>query len=62
MEIFSHDTDKRWFGSPEKNDPGGIQDDSMYSTGYSMYGMRNLSVLDFRQRVKTNMFAQYYGK
>lgn len=60
MEIFTHDLDKRWFGSPEKKDPAGIQDDSMYATGYALFGMRNLTLLDFRQREHRSAFAQYY--
>lgn len=62
MELFTHDTEKKWYGSPQKNDPMGIQDDAMYSFAYSIYGMRNISVLDFRERVVQSAFAQYYPK
>ena len=62
MELFTHDLERRWFGSPEKNDPQGIQDDSMYATGYAVYGMRNLTAMDFRQRVHRSSFAQYFAK
>jgi hypothetical protein len=38
------------FGSREKFERGGIQDDVVYATGWSLYGGRDLSVDDFRLR------------
>jgi hypothetical protein len=48
--IFDHDPDKRWFGSPEKEEKYGIQDDFIYSLSWSIYGMRFLNTTDFRPR------------
>jgi hypothetical protein len=38
------------FGSREKFERGGIQDDSIYATGWALYGGRELGVDDFRLR------------
>lgn len=62
LDKFTHDLDKRFFGSPEKDNPSGVQDDSMYSHGYSIYGMRNKTFMDFRQRTKKSIFATYFPK
>ena len=48
--IFHHDQDKRVFGSPEKFEKYGIQDDFMYGSAWSLFGMRLLGVDDFRPR------------
>lgn len=49
-ELFDHDPDKKWFGSNEKEEKGGIQDDVMYSIGWTIYGGRLLGPADFRAR------------
>lgn len=43
-------TSSYMFGSREKFERGGIQDDSVYSTGWALYGGRELGVTDFRIR------------
>ncbi|RLI47560.1 hypothetical protein DRO61_07790, partial [Candidatus Bathyarchaeota archaeon] len=50
MSVFDHDPDVRWFGSPEKTEKYGIQDDSIYSIGWGLYGGRDLGIDDFRIR------------
>jgi hypothetical protein len=50
---FDHDADTRWFGSPEKNLKDGIQDDLVYATGWCIYGGRELTVHNFRPRLKS---------
>src|SRR3989337_2445429 len=50
MTIFYHDPDKRWFGSPEKNEKYGVQDDTMFALAWTVYGGRNLFVDNFRVR------------
>jgi hypothetical protein len=55
--IFFHDTDKKWFGSPEKKDNNGVQDDSLFSIGWCIYGGRELNVNDFRERRNTSFFG-----
>jgi hypothetical protein len=55
--VFFHDPDKKWFGSPEKGDKDGIQDDSMFSVAWCIYGGRELNVNDFRERRKESYFG-----
>ena len=63
MEVFDHDATKRWFGSPEKKDRHGVQDDSMYATGWGIYGGRELNVDSFRQRKgKVNFGEMFQNK
>lgn len=59
MAVFDHDTDKKWFGSPEKGEKYGIQDDSIYTIGWSIYGGRDLTVDDFRLRKSMSSFGIY---
>jgi hypothetical protein len=60
LNIFYHDTDKRWFGSPEKSEKDGIQDDAVFATGWAMYGGRELSVDNFRSRDKKVWFGDFF--
>jgi len=50
MSVFMHDSVKRWFGSPEKMEKYGIQDDFMFANCWTMYGGRDLGVERFRAR------------
>jgi hypothetical protein len=50
LSLFVHDADKKWFGSPEKSSNGGIQDDTIYSCAWGIYGGRNVSFTNFRRR------------
>jgi len=50
MSVFDHDMEKRWFGSPEKGELYGVQDDSMFASGWGLYGLRLKGVDDFRLR------------
>lgn len=52
--------DKIWYGSPEKNDRYGIQDDMVYSLGWCIYGMRNLTPSNFRPRGVATFMGLYY--
>lgn len=56
-KVFFHDPDKRWFGSPEKNEKGGIQDDSIFSLAWCIYGGREINANDFRERRKNSFFG-----
>lgn len=60
MTMFDHDVAKKWFGSPEKGDRYGIQDDSMYSIGCNLYGGRNLTMDDFQPRFTLMNFGEFY--
>lgn len=57
---FDHDPDKKWFGSPEKRDKHGIQDDCIYSIGWALYGGRELGVETFRPRRKALSFGDMF--
>jgi len=59
MAIFQHDSDKKWFGSPEKEEKKGIQDDAMFATAWCIYGGRELSVIDFRPRGRKKWFGTF---
>ena len=59
MGVFMHDGDKKWFGSPEKKEKYGIQDDTMYSLGWGVYGGREISFEDFRVRSLTPSFGYF---
>lgn len=57
MGVFYHDSDKRWFGSPEKNEKYGVQDDVIFTLGWTLYGGRNLSIDNFRSRESKMWFG-----
>lgn len=57
MSLFDHDPDRKWFGSPEKLEKHGVQDDVLFSIAWCMYGGRMLTPDEFRLR-KT---IQNYG-
>lgn len=57
--VFDHDTDKRWFGSPEKAEKYGVQDDFIYSLGWCMYGGRMLGPDEFRPRKAERFFGSF---
>lgn len=57
LSVFDHDLAKKSFGSPEKFEKGGIQDDSIYADAWSLYGGRNKGVDDFRLRRNTINFG-----
>jgi len=60
MSIFDHDMEKNWFGSIEKDDKYGIQDDCMYSVGWAFYGGREIGVEVFRERgLIKNLFGVF---
>jgi hypothetical protein len=59
-ENFDHDPETKWFGSPEKNEARGIQDDTVFSGMWCFYGGRLLTSTDFRQRLITNESFGYF--
>jgi hypothetical protein len=59
MLEFYHDETLRWFGSLEKGETGGIQDDGVYSTAWGMWGARMKGVDDFRSRKPGQSFGFY---
>jgi hypothetical protein len=59
LSAFDHNVDKKWFGSLEKDEKHGIQDDSVYSQGWGIYGMRDFNVTHFRERVAEPYFGTF---
>jgi len=55
MKMFDYDPQKKWYGSPQKFENKGIQDDSIFSLAWGVYGGREYGVNEFRDR-KTNIF------
>lgn len=60
MGSFQHDTDKKWFGSVEKQEKYGIQDDTIYSLGWGLYGGREKGPADFRIRKNIMSFGYLF--
>jgi hypothetical protein len=62
LEIFDHNPQAKWFGSPEKKEKFGRQDDSVYGVGWGMYGGRFLGPDEFRNLSdeSTSMFGEMY--
>jgi len=59
MESFDHDSEKRWFGSIEKFEKYGIQDDFMFALGWAFYGARLKGIDDFRIRKAITNFGHF---
>jgi hypothetical protein len=57
--VFDHDPDRRWFGSPQKDEKYGIQDDAMYALGWNFYGAKLLTIDDFRPRLASSSFGLF---
>lgn len=60
--MFDYHPITKWYGSPEKNKKGGIQDDVIFSIGWCIYGGRELDVDDFKNRSAFNSmgFGEMY--
>ena len=60
MDTFTHDPDKRWFGSPEKEERLGVQDDSVFSLNWCIYGGRSIGPELFRERGGAPSFGFFF--
>lgn len=58
--LFDHNPAKKWYGSPEKTEKNGTQDDAIFSLGWCIYGGRELDVLDFRERTSKILFGEMF--
>ena len=58
--MFDHNPAKKWYGSPEKTEKGGVQDDAMFAIAWCIYGARELGVLDFRERINSMNFGEMF--
>ena len=62
MEIFDHSELGKFYGSPEKKERFGRQDDCLFSLGCAMYGGRFITLEDFRSRDSREfVFSEKYG-
>ena len=57
---FDHDPDSKWFGSSEKMEVRGIQDDSVFAGMWTLFGGRLLTAADFRPRMITDESFGYF--
>jgi hypothetical protein len=55
--VFYHDPDKHWFGSPEKAERGGIQDDALFTLAWAIFGGREINANDFKERRSEHFFG-----
>lgn len=56
MGAIESDPDKIWYGSPEKNKSGGIQDDTVFASVWGVYGLRFKGIEDMRPRMGRGQF------
>jgi len=61
MQVFDHNMEKKAFGSPEKFEKHGIQDDTIYADAWSLYGGRDKGLDHFRIRKNTTNFGFCYS-
>jgi len=59
-KMFDHNPHKKWYGSPEKAEKYGVQDDVMYSVGWGVHCMRTLGVEHFRPRHVVYNFGEFH--
>lgn len=59
-KMFDHNPHKKWYGSPQKEEKFGIQDDVMFSLAHCIYGGKMLGLDDFRERADTMNFGEMH--
>jgi len=59
-EMLDYDPTSKWYGSPQKDVYGGIQDDSIFALLWMIYGGRNLTVNDMVPRTGVKNFGMFY--
>lgn len=60
MTYFDHDPLTKFYGSPEKNQSNGVQDDSMFALNWGIYGMRFLGLDYMRERGAKNKLGSFF--
>lgn len=58
--LFDHDPVRKFYGSPEKREKLGVQDDTMFSINWGIYGGRFISVHDFIPRNVITSLGEYH--
>lgn len=56
QHAFRHDALAKWYGSETKGVPTGVQDDAMFSIGWGLFGLRELTPDDFMPFDRNNIF------
>lgn len=59
LREFNHDATKKWFGSTEKFEKFGIQDDSVFSAAWCLYGGKEKNYTHFRIRKSMMNFGTF---
>jgi len=60
LEYFNSDPINKFYGSSEKKELFGAQDDSIFSIGWGIYGGRLLGIDDFRERNTILSLGEFY--
>ena len=50
LKMFDYHPEGKWYGSPQKKENRGVQDDAVFSLAWGMYGGRDYGVQEFRVR------------
>jgi len=59
MEMIETTPGKDWYGSPEKNKLNGVQDDTVFSIVWNIYGLRFKTVDDMQPRKGKSYFGEF---
>lgn len=58
--MFDHDPITKFYGSPEKGEKKGVQDDCLFSANWGLYGGRLITVDDFKERGSTASLGEFF--
>lgn len=58
--LFDHDPVRKFYGTPEKKEKLGVQDDCMFAINWAIYGGRFIGAEDFRSRNIITSLGSYY--
>jgi len=61
MSVFMQNDIENWFGSPEKSEKYGCQDDAMFAVNWAIYAGRERQPSHFRARHKQFFFGEVYN-
>ena len=50
LKMFDYHPEKKWYGSPQKMEVQGVQDDCIYALAWAIYGGREIGFSSFRPR------------
>lgn len=58
--LFDHDPIKKFYGTPEKKEKMGVQDDCMFAINWSIYGGRFIAAENFQSRNVITSLGSYH--